>query len=160
VFAFRYHGGNLAGYDCSLGACQTALSGGHTELVTSKSAQLITQNGAVIGHGIGVHQTALYDFVATMLLVLLLLWLNRVPRRMGIISLTFGLWYATGRIITDFLRVENRFLGLTGSQWTSIVVVILCLVTLVRFARHREEEGLPSDDEPAAEVEPAPFAEP
>jgi phosphatidylglycerol---prolipoprotein diacylglyceryl transferase len=157
ALAFAYHGGNLAGYDCNLGACQTALSGGHTQLITSRGAQLITENGAVIGHGVGVHQTALYDFIATMFLVLLLLWLNRVPRRMGILTLTFGLWYGTGRIITDFLRVENRFFGLTGSQWTSIVVVTLCVVTLARFALHPEG---PAAEEPAEERETAPTAEP
>jgi phosphatidylglycerol:prolipoprotein diacylglycerol transferase len=157
ALAFTYHGGNLAGYDCSAGACQTALSGGHTQLITSRGAQLITENGAVIGHGVGVHQTALYDFIATMFLVLLLLWLNRVPRRMGIITLTFGLWYGTGRIITDFLRVENRFFGLTGSQWTSIVVVTLCVFTLARFVLHPNEPG---PEEPAEEREPAPSAEP
>jgi phosphatidylglycerol:prolipoprotein diacylglycerol transferase len=156
ALSFTYHGGNLAGYDCSLGACQTALSGGHTELITSRGAQLITDNGAVIGQGVGVHQTALYDFGATMLLVLLLLWLNRTPRRMGIITLTFGLWYGTGRIITDLLRVENRFFGLTGSQWTSIVVVTLCVITLVRFALRPER---PPSGEPLVE-EPAPSAEP
>jgi phosphatidylglycerol:prolipoprotein diacylglycerol transferase len=133
ALAFKYRGGILAGYDCSGGVCQTALSGGHTELITTHQAQLVTQNGALIGQGVGVHQTALYDFIATMCLVVLLVWLNRVPRRPGILTLTFGLWYGTGRIITDFLRVENRFFGLTGSQWTSIVVVTVCAVALARF---------------------------
>jgi phosphatidylglycerol---prolipoprotein diacylglyceryl transferase len=162
ALAFKYHGGNLAGYDCSFGACQAALSGGHTEIITARGAQLITENGAVIGQGVGVHQTALYDFIATMCLVLLLLWLNRVPRRMGIITLTFGLWYGTGRIITDFLRVENRFFGLTGSQWTSIVVVAMCAFMLVRFARHpdRPGEGLAEEDQAGDERERASSAEP
>jgi phosphatidylglycerol:prolipoprotein diacylglycerol transferase len=163
LLAFKYHGGVLAGYDCLGGTCQTALSGGHTQLITSRGAQLISENGAVIGQGVGVHQTALYDFVATMLLVLLLVWLNQTPRRRGTLTLTFGLWYATGRIVTDFLRVENRFFGLTGSQWTSIVVVVLCAATLVRFAlRPRDDEPEPSPDEPERspdEPEPAKSAD-
>jgi phosphatidylglycerol:prolipoprotein diacylglycerol transferase len=152
LLAFKYHGGILAGYDCLGGTCQTALSGGHTQLITPRGAQLISENGAVIGQGVGVHQTALYDFVATMLLVLVLVWLNQTPRRRGTLTLTFGLWYATGRIVTDFLRVENRFFGLTGSQWTSIVVVVLCAATLVRFAL-RPRERVP---EPSLETEPSP----
>jgi phosphatidylglycerol---prolipoprotein diacylglyceryl transferase len=161
ALAFQYHGGTLAGYDCSLGTCQTALSGGHTQIITTESARLVSANGAVIGQGIGVHQTAMYDFGATMLLVLLLVWLNGVPRRPGVITLTFGLWYGTGRIITDFLRVENRFFGLTGSQWTSVVVVILCLWMLIRFARHPAAppsgpppEETPEQPERAAPAEP------
>ena len=125
-------------------------------MITAQGARLISQTGAVIGQGVGVHQTALYDFIATMFLVVLLVWLNRVPRRSGIITLTFGLWYGIGRIITDFLRVENRFFGLTGSQWTSIVVVVLCAVTLVRFARRPEETGR---EGPAEDREPAPSTE-
>jgi phosphatidylglycerol---prolipoprotein diacylglyceryl transferase len=159
ALAFKYHGGNLAGYDCSLGACQTTLSGGHTQIITAQGARLVSANGALIGHGVGVHQTALYDFVATMFLVLLLVWLNRVPRRVGILTLTFGLWYGTGRIITDFLRVENRFFGLTGSQWTSVVVVILCAYMLVRFARHPSLPASPGPEEIPEEPEPAPSTE-
>jgi phosphatidylglycerol:prolipoprotein diacylglycerol transferase len=154
ALAFRYHGGNLAGYDCVGGVCRTALSGGHTELVTTHQAQLITKNGALIGQGVGVHQTALYDFVATMLLVAILVWLNRSPRRTGILTLTFGLWYGTGRIITDFLRVENRFFGLTGSQWTSTVVVAVCLATLLSFAIRRS--GPRGKREPEEEPSPTP----
>jgi phosphatidylglycerol:prolipoprotein diacylglycerol transferase len=153
ALAFRYRGGILAGYDCVGGVCQTALSGGHTQLITAQGSRLLDQNGALIGQGVGVHQTALYDFIATMFLVVLLLWLNRLPRRAGIITLTFGLWYGTGRIITDFLRVENRFFGLTGSQWTSIVVVAVCGWLLVRFALRPRAPG-PPQPEPGAEPPP------
>ena len=48
------------------------------------------------------------------------------------------------------------FFGLTGSQWTSIVVVVLCAVTLVRFARRPEEPGR---EGPAEDREPAPSTE-
>jgi len=85
-----------------------------------------------------VHQTALYDLFIAMGLVLLLVYLNTIPRRTGILIATFGLWYGTGRIITDFLRVENRFLGLTGSQWSSSVAVAVCLYVLIRFALRPE----------------------
>ena len=81
-----------------------------------------------------MHQTALYDLLLTMGLVLVLVFLNRKARRTGVLFWTYAIWYGTGRIITDFLRVENRFLGLTGSQWTSIIVVAFGVFTLLRFA--------------------------
>jgi len=143
ALAFQYHGGNLSGYDCSAGICTTQLSGGRLQTITAQGAQLLSPNGAIIGHGVGVHQTALYDFFIAMGLAVLLIWLNRVPRRPGILIATFGLWYGTGRIITDFLRVENRFLGLTGSQWSSAVVVMLCILTLVRFRIRPDRGGAP-----------------
>jgi phosphatidylglycerol:prolipoprotein diacylglycerol transferase len=138
LLAFEYRGGNLSGYRCIGRVCTGALSGGRTQTVTPGLATLRSATNRVIGGGVGVHQTALYDFGIAMGAVLLLLFLNRQMRRPGIIIATFGLWYGAGRIITDFLRVENRFFGLTGSQWTSVLIVAVCAYTLVRFALRPE----------------------
>jgi phosphatidylglycerol---prolipoprotein diacylglyceryl transferase len=145
LLAFQYHGGNLSGYDCttSTGACFITLSGGHAQTITRHGATLVSSTGRVLGTGVGVHQTALYDLFIAMGLVLLLVSLNRVPRRTGVLIATFGLWYGTGRIVTDFLRVENRFLGLTGSQWSSCVAVAACLFILIRFALRPVGPGSP-----------------
>ena len=56
------------------------------------------------------------------------------------------------RIVTDFLRVDKTFLGLTGSQWTSAAVVLVCLTTLVWFALHPERGA--AAETPADRVEP------
>jgi prolipoprotein diacylglyceryl transferase len=136
LLAFKYHGGMLNAYDCTSvpGTCTIVLSGNRVETITAAKATLVSSTGQTIGQGVGVHQTALYDLLLTMGLVLLLVFLNRKARRTGVLFWTYAVWYGTGRIITDFLRVENRFLGLTGSQWTSIVVVAFGLFTLIRFA--------------------------
>lgn len=134
ALAFRYRGGNLSGYDCTGGVCSTLLSGGKTQTITAKGATLVGADGTVLGHGVGVHQTALYDLFIAMALVLFLVFLNRALRRPGVLFLTYVTWYGSGRIITDFLRVENRFFGLTGSQWTSVVAVTVAVVVLIRFA--------------------------
>jgi phosphatidylglycerol:prolipoprotein diacylglycerol transferase len=138
LLAFQYHGGNLSGYSCLQGICSITLSGGRIQTISAQGAQLRSSTGALLASGVGVHQTALYDFVIAMGLVLLLVYLNRFPRRTGVLIATFGLWYGTGRIITDFLRVENRFFGLTGSQWSSSVAVAFCLYALIRFALRPE----------------------
>lgn len=147
LLAFQYHGGNLSGYTCVQGICTTTLSGGRIETITEQRAILESPTGVTLARGIGVHQTALYDLFIAMGLVLLLVYLNRVPRRSGVLIATFGLWYGTGRIITDFLRVENRFFGLTGSQWSSCVAVAVSLFVLVRFAMRPIQAG----PEPATE---------
>ena len=108
-----------------------------------------------------MHQTALYDFIGTMVLVSVLVWMNRRPRRTGVLFLTFSTWYATGRVITDFLRIDKTFFGLTGSQWSSLAVVILSVATLIRFARRPLPEeapppGGPEGPEPEAEQAAAP----
>jgi phosphatidylglycerol:prolipoprotein diacylglycerol transferase len=134
ALTFRYRGGNLAGYDCVRGVCSTLLSGGKTQTITAKGATLVGADGTVLGQGVGVHQTALYDLFIAMALVLFLVLLNRTMRRPGVLFLTYVAWYGSGRILTDFLRVENRFFGLTGSQWTSVLAVTVAVVVLVRFA--------------------------
>ena len=39
-----------------------------------------------------------------------------------------------GRVLTDFLRVDKTWFGLTGSQWTSIAAILLSIGLLVRYA--------------------------
>lgn len=80
-----------------------------------------------------VHQTALYDFVSTWVLFGLLIWLGRKAVRPGLLTVVFGLWYGAVRVITDFLRVDKTYFGLTGSQITALTVVLVCLYLLVRY---------------------------
>ncbi|MDQ1402927.1 MAG: phosphatidylglycerol---prolipoprotein diacylglyceryl transferase [Actinomycetota bacterium] len=85
--------------------------------------------------GLIVHQTALYDFILTIVLLGVLLWLRRQPRWDGFLIIFFGASSGIDRIVEDFLREDVRRFGLTGSQMSAIVVVILCLYIL--FFRHR-----------------------
>lgn len=149
ALAFQYRGGNLSGYDCVQGVCSTPLSGEKTQTITAKGASLLGPDGSVLGQGVGVHQTALYDLFIAMALVLFLVYLNRTLRRPGVLFLTYVAWYGSGRILTDFLRVENRFFGLTGSQWTSVVAVTAAIILLVWFAVRPLP---PPADEPQPEV--------
>jgi phosphatidylglycerol---prolipoprotein diacylglyceryl transferase len=80
-----------------------------------------------------LHQTALYDFVSTLLLLGVLLYLGRSVRATGFLALVFVTWYGTMRVITDFLRVDKRYLGLTGSQLLALSVVLTSLYLLARY---------------------------
>jgi phosphatidylglycerol---prolipoprotein diacylglyceryl transferase len=80
-----------------------------------------------------VHQTALYDFVSTWILFAVLVWLGRKAVRPGLLAVVFGLWYGMARVVTDFLRVDKRYFGLTGSQITALTVVLICLYLLARY---------------------------
>jgi prolipoprotein diacylglyceryltransferase len=71
---------------------------------------------------------------AATLFVLLSAVMMRVPRREGVLTLTFGLWYGVSRIVEDSLRIDIRFFGLTGSQWTALTVATICGGMLVWFA--------------------------
>jgi len=80
-----------------------------------------------------LHQTALYDFFSTLALLGVLLWLGRRVRNTGFMIIVFTCWYGAMRLITDFLRVDRRYFGLTGSQLMSLTVGLICLYLLIRF---------------------------
>jgi phosphatidylglycerol:prolipoprotein diacylglycerol transferase len=84
-------------------------------------------------YNVTLHQTALYDFVSTIFLASLLLWLGRRQHRPGFLIIVFTIWYGTARLITDFLRVDRRYFGLTGSQISASIVGLVCLYLLARY---------------------------
>jgi phosphatidylglycerol:prolipoprotein diacylglycerol transferase len=149
LLAFRYEGGPLPGFSCIAETCRATLEGGQVLELTRSSATL-TSAGEVLAQGVGVHQTALYDMVGATLLFVLLYAMSRRSRRRGVLTLTFGAWYGTLRVIEDFLRIDKRIFGLTGSQWTGATVAVICIVTLVVWSRRRSAVD-PGEDEPARE---------
>lgn len=72
-----------------------------------------------------VHPVALYDLVSVAVLLVVLLLFLRKQRSPGSAAALFALWYATGRLAFDFLRIDPvRAFGMTGTQLTSIVVIV------------------------------------
>jgi len=106
--------------------------------------------------GAVVHQTALYDFISTIFLLAFLLRLRRKDRYDSFLILVFAVWYGVMRVVEDFLREDVRHFGLTGSQWSSIVLVVVCL-TLLAFYRHTPAVGqwdrLPPADGPGEDID-------
>jgi phosphatidylglycerol:prolipoprotein diacylglycerol transferase len=158
---FAYRGGNLPGpwVEVSDGVWQAGLEGGLVETFSREGARLAS-GSEVLLEGAGVHATALYDLFIAASLFLFLWWLNRQPRREGVLFLTFVIWYGAGRVLTDLLRVDKTWFGLTGSQWTSIAGIAIASFLLLRWTRR--PRGAPSapalgDEEPPAQkdVEPA-----
>ncbi|HZQ27263.1 MAG TPA: prolipoprotein diacylglyceryl transferase [Acidimicrobiales bacterium] len=100
-----------------------------------------------------VHQTALYDFIFVTFLLAFLLYLRKKERYDGFLITVFGAWYGIERIIEDFLREDKRYIGLTGSQITSVIVVALCLWHLAfvrrtpRWGRWDQGESEPPPEE-------------
>jgi phosphatidylglycerol---prolipoprotein diacylglyceryl transferase len=81
-----------------------------------------------------VHNTALYEAILLLPLAALLWLLMRRRVAPGTAAGVFGIWYAVCRFSLDFLRVNDEtVLGLTGAQWTCLVVVLpLAIYVLVR----------------------------
>jgi phosphatidylglycerol---prolipoprotein diacylglyceryl transferase len=116
--------------------------------------------------GQAVHQPALYDLFSATLLLVTLMRLRKTPRYTGFLTCFYGAWYGAGRFLEDFFRVDDTHgTGLTGSQWTALVVMLGCLYVLVikrdtpwRSGRESEEitgeEASPEAAAPAAGDEP------
>ena len=103
-----------------------------------------------------VHLTAAYDLLAAACVAALLLVLRHWPLQVGARTLLLGVLYGAGRFGFDFLRSDTRRLGLTGSQWSALAVIVIAGALLARRRRRdlpREATARPSA--PAAESEPA-----
>jgi len=117
------------------------------------------------------HQPALYDLVQLVLLMGFLYWLERRTRRRGIeryegfYIFVFVVWYGVARLIEDVYRSpaldKTVVLGLTGSQFSALVFMLLALYVLVFMRRTphlpeawRRSGGKHSGTSPPAEPEP------
>jgi phosphatidylglycerol:prolipoprotein diacylglycerol transferase len=150
LLAWQYQGGELAGFGCANEVCRATLEGGQVLEITRQGSTLTSATGELLGQGVGVHQTALYDMVSATLLFILLYALSRNPRRLGVLTLTFGAWYGSSRVIEDFLRVGKRIFGMTGSQWTGLTVSVVCLIVLATWASSKRGTATPVPEDPEA----------
>jgi phosphatidylglycerol:prolipoprotein diacylglycerol transferase len=149
LLAWTYSGGTLAPpFTCGAQGCQASLQGGHLERISRGGATLRDSSGTILAQGVGVHQTALYDMILVGLLFGLLWYLQKRPRREGVLTLTFGLLYGCFRLLEDSLRIDKRFGPLTGSQWTALTVAVISAAILVWWRFHPFGPG-PSDTEPS-----------
>ncbi len=145
LLAFRYEGGVPAGFSCVAETCRTTLEQGQVLTISQQEATLTSASGEVLSTGVGIHQTALYDMFFATVLFLILFALSRSPRRLGVLTLTFGAIYGSARVLEDFLRVDKRIFGLTGSQWTGMTVSIICIVILVIWAVQAKRREPPTE---------------
>jgi phosphatidylglycerol---prolipoprotein diacylglyceryl transferase len=148
LLAWKYSGGTLAPpFTCGTEGCQASLQGGHLERISRSGATLYDSSGTILAQGVGVHQTALYDMILVGLLFGLLWYLQKRPRREGVLTLTFGLFYGCFRLVEDSLRIDKRFGPLTGSQWTALTVAVISAAILLWWRFH-PLDPTPSDPAP------------
>jgi phosphatidylglycerol---prolipoprotein diacylglyceryl transferase len=148
LLTWKYSGGTLAPpFTCGTEGCQASLQGGHLERITRSGATLYDSGGTILAQGVGVHQTALYDMILVGLLFGLLWYLQKRPRREGVLTLTFGLFYGCFRLVEDSLRIDKRFGPLTGSQWTALTVAVISAAILLWWRFH-PLDPTPSDPAP------------
>jgi phosphatidylglycerol:prolipoprotein diacylglycerol transferase len=162
LLAWAYKGGTLAPpFVCIDESCSATLVDGSRQVIGRGGAVLTDAAGTTLAQGIGVHQTALYDMLLAWVLFGVLWWFIRRDRREGTAALLFGVWYGCARLVEDSLRIDKRFGPLTGSQWTALTVVVVCLLVAGYFAWKKPwgptsvSRFAPDLDAPAATEGPA-----
>jgi len=108
----------------------------------------VTREGP-IPIGAHIHNTALYETLLLLPLIVLLFQARRRGVRPGWLTAAFLLWYGVQRFCTDFLRAyDRRVLGLTGAQYGCIGLVIAGLVMIVLLRRPAPAQPEPAPPEP------------
>jgi phosphatidylglycerol:prolipoprotein diacylglycerol transferase len=92
--------------------------------------------------GIPRHPSQLYQFcLEGLLLFAFLWWFSRKPRTPGVVACAFLIGYGTLRIIAEFAREPDSFLGylslgLSMGQWLSVPMVVAGIVLVPILQRH------------------------
>ncbi|MGZ4126867.1 MAG: prolipoprotein diacylglyceryl transferase [Actinomycetota bacterium] len=104
--------------------------------------------------GTVVHQTALYDFINVIVLFPVVMLLARKRRPDGWLIMFTATWYAGARFFEDFARTGTAtYLGLRGTQWVSVVIILAGTYYLMRLAKRGTITSpalAPEDSEEAA----------
>lgn len=84
--------------------------------------------------GESFHNTAMYEGLGLIVLLVVLTVLRRRDPRPGTLLAVFCLWYGLQRFLTDTLRAfDDRTLGLTGAQMLMVVVFGFGLLLVARL---------------------------
>lgn len=121
--------------------------GATTELPFGFRCPEVVDVGRTVGSrcpaGEVVHLTAAYDLIVAAAVALVLIVQRRRRLRLGERTLLLGVLYGAGRLVFDFLREDTRRLGLTGSQWTALLVIVAAGALI---ARRRRRTDLPMEE--------------
>ncbi|MEL7562617.1 prolipoprotein diacylglyceryl transferase [Dehalogenimonas sp. 4OHTPN] len=97
--------------------------------------------------GLPVQPYPLYEMLWNGLGLALILWLRRRPLSDGILFLTFIGFYAAGRFLLTFVRIENEFIfGLQQAQLISLVMIAFAATAaLLKWRPWRTARSQPAE---------------
>lgn len=90
---------------------------------------------------VALHQTALYDGLAALVVLAVTLVLLRRRLFPGALAAAWVLVYAPLRGLGDLLREDRRWFGLTGSQWALLAAFVAVVIWLLRRRAADAETG-------------------
>lgn len=78
-----------------------------------------------------LHYTAVYSFIAMLVLFLILLYLKSKNLFKGFLFAFTLIYYGITRFLIDFTRADPTYLGLTFAQYTCIILFITGIIILI-----------------------------
>lgn len=91
------------------------------------------------------HDLGFYEAIWWGLILIVIFWLDRKPRRLGFFAALIPILYAPGRFMFDFLRVppemggDIRYFGLTPAQYFSIGIFVAGIIVWTRLPKEPME---------------------
>ncbi|MBD3309590.1 hypothetical protein GF351_00035 [Candidatus Woesearchaeota archaeon] len=112
--------------------------GGHLGKVTSMPWGVVLE-----GTSEARHLTSAYAVIYLLVIFGLMLYLKRKEHYKGFLFSAYLFMYSIARFISDFVRISEVYiLGLTGSQWVSIGLLLFsCTYFWMHRKDHRDHKG-------------------
>jgi prolipoprotein diacylglyceryltransferase len=104
--------------------------------------------GVDFGDGIYRHPTQLYEIAFLIALALFLLAFSRRHHAEGDLFKVFMISYMTWRLLIDFVKPENRVLGISAIQMVCLLMLIYYSHHMIRIARALQNHTLVSGQVP------------
>ena len=103
---------------------------------------VVFRNAAIADHPVKLIPTQLIEAVFDLLLVVLFIYLGRSKKLDDYLIRLYLVIYAVFRFILEFFRgdsIRGFFLGLSSSQWISIIILISVAVMTIISSRQKEK---------------------
>lgn len=90
-------------------------------------------------NGAYYHPTFFYESLWCFIGFIILLIVDKLNKKTGILFSTYLIWYGIGRFLIESLRQDSLFLGsIKVAQLISIIYIIVGLITLIKLRKERK----------------------
>ena len=90
-------------------------------------------------NGAYYHPTFFYESLWCFIGFIILLLIDKLNKKTGILFSTYLIWYGIGRFLIESLRQDSLFLGnIKVAQLVSLIYIIVGIITLIRLKKERK----------------------
>ncbi len=94
----------------------------------------------VIYEGVARHPGAFYEMLALVILFVVLIKLRKKNLEKGLLFQYYIIGYSIQRFLIDFLRTDQTYYGLTGTQWCLIGLSAIATIIIIRIKKRAKNK--------------------